>query len=372
MPNTLTVALGDRSYPIWIGPGLLAEPGLLQSAIRGRQALIVTNERVGPLYLEPCLRALGGLEVATVVLPDGEEYKTLTSMERIIAALLERRFDRRCTLVALGGGVVGDITGFAASVYQRGVDFVQVPTTLLAQVDSSVGGKTAVNHLLGKNMIGTFYQPRAVLADTSTLDTLDDRQLRAGLAEVVKYGFIRDPVFLLWLEENMAGLLARDPGATAHAIRRSCEIKAEVVVADEREDGVRAILNFGHTFGHAMETGLGYGTWLHGEAVAAGMVLAAELSGRLGWLGAADVARIRALLARAGLPLAPPAELSGARLQDLMRVDKKVRDGMIHLVLLKGLGQAVVTADYAPELLTASLDEACGCAVGCGDKHDEV
>jgi 3-dehydroquinate synthase len=354
-PESLTVALGERSYPIWIGPHLLADPGLLRGAIRGRQAMVVTNERVGPLYLAPCLAALGDLETSHVVLPDGEEYKTLASLERIMTALIERRFDRRSTLVALGGGVVGDVAGFAAAVYQRGIDFVQIPTTLLAQVDSSVGGKTAVNHPLGKNMVGAFHQPRAVLIDTEVLCTLEGRQLRAGVAEVVKYGLIRDPGFFTWLETHMEALLAREPAALAHAIQRSCRNKAEVVAADEREDGVRATLNLGHTFGHAIETGVGYGNWLHGEAVAAGMVMAATLSGRLGCLAWPEVERIRALLARAGLPLSPPAGLDADAFLNLMRVDKKVRDGQIHLVLLRGIGTAEVTADYPEDLLTGTV-----------------
>jgi 3-dehydroquinate synthase len=356
--QTLTVDLGERSYPIHIGQGLLGEKALLAPHISGRQVLVVSNETVAPLYLDPVLGLLTGHDVTTVILPDGEQYKTMATLDTIYTALLEHRFNRGCTLVALGGGVVGDITGFAAASYQRGVAFIQIPTTLLAQVDSSVGGKTGVNHPLGKNMIGAFHQPRCVLIDTDTLDTLDDRQLAAGLAEVIKYGLIYDTDFFCWLEMNIHALKARDKQALAHAIGRSCAIKAEIVAADERESGTRALLNLGHTFGHAIETGTGYGTWLHGEAVAAGMVMAADLSARHGWLSQADVARTTALLHKAGLPVRAPAEMSEQRFLDLMAVDKKAVDSGLRLVLLKAIGTAVVTADYRPELLSATLTAA--------------
>ena len=305
MMKTLTVDLGARSYPIHIGPGLLQRPELILPHIAGGRAMVVTNETVAPLYLDPLRATLGTLPHHVVVLPDGERYKTLEVMNRIFDALLEQRHDRGTTLIALGGGVIGDITGFAAACYQRGVAFIQIPTTLLAQVDSSVGGKTGVNHPLGKNMIGAFYQPRCVIADTATLDTLDDRQLSAGIAEVIKYGLIDDPEFFAWLEGAMPRLLAREPEALIHAIERSCRDKAEVVAADERESGRRALLNLGHTFGHAIETGAGYGNWLHGEAVAAGMSMAAEMSRRMGWIDEAAAARVDRLLSAASLPVTP-------------------------------------------------------------------
>jgi 3-dehydroquinate synthase len=289
------------------------------------------------------------------VLPDGEQFKTLDSLNAIITALLQRRFERGCTLVALGGGVIGDLTGFAAACYQRGVDYVQVPTSLLAQVDSAVGGKTAVNHALGKNMIGAFHQPCAVIADTNTLDTLDDRQIRAGIAEVIKYGLIRDPEFFDWLEENIAALLARQPKALTHAIRRSCQNKAAVVAEDEREAGVRAILNLGHTFGHAIETALGYGTWLHGEAIAAGMCMASALSFRLGWISGEDHERVRALIKRSGLPTWPPESLDPETIMIAMSVDKKNRRGRIRLVLLSGIGMARISQEYDEEALRETL-----------------
>ncbi|HUT41112.1 MAG TPA: 3-dehydroquinate synthase [Gammaproteobacteria bacterium] len=356
--QTLTVDLGERSYPIHIGQGLLADNALLTPHIRGRQVLVVSNETVAPLYLEPVLGMLADHEVSTVILPDGEQYKNLETLNTIYTALLQHRLNRGCTLVALGGGVVGDITGFAAASYQRGVAFVQIPTTLLAQVDSSVGGKTGVNHPLGKNMIGAFHQPRCVLIDTDTLDTLDDRQFAAGLAEVIKYGLIHDADFFTWLEQNIGALKARDKQALAHAIERSCAIKAEIVAADERESGKRALLNLGHTFGHAIETGTGYGNWLHGEAVAAGMVMAADLSARHGWLAQTDVERTAALLRQANLPVAPPPEMGEQQFLDLMAVDKKAVDSGLRLVLLKAIGTAVLTADYQPELLSATLSAA--------------
>ena len=354
--HTLKVDLGSRSYPIHIGNGLLAEAALYRPHLAGAQVLIVTNETVAPLYLVTLRSALTGVTVREVILPDGEQYKTLEVWNQIFDALLTARMSRDCTVIALGGGVVGDMAGFAAACYQRGVAFIQVPTTLLAQVDSSVGGKTGVNHPLGKNMIGAFYQPRAVIADTATLATLPQRELSAGLAEVLKYGFIRDAAFLDWLEAQLPAVLAREPAALAHAIRRSCEVKAEIVAADEHESGQRALLNFGHTFGHAIETGTGYGNWLHGEAVGAGMVLAADLSARLGWLTAEALARVRRVIAAAGLPVAPPSDLFAERFLELMAVDKKVLNGQLRLVLLQQLGTAVVTGEVAPELLRATLD----------------
>jgi 3-dehydroquinate synthase len=356
--RTLNVDLGDRSYPIFIGSGLLVDSARYRPYLAGRQVMIVSNETVAPLYLDAVHAALDGCRVERVILPDGEQYKTLDDVNRIYTALLEARFDRRCTLVALGGGVVGDMTGFAAATYQRGVDFIQVPTTLLSQVDSSVGGKTGVNHALGKNMIGAFHQPRAVIADTATLSTLPDRELSAGLAEVIKYGLINDPGFFDWLEQQMPALVERDPTALARAIERSCADKAAIVEADEREAGQRALLNLGHTFGHAIETGMGYGQWLHGEAVGAGMCMAAQLSQALGWLNADDVARVQALVAAAGLPTEPPAAVGGGRFLELMAVDKKVLDGQLRLVLLRGIGEAVVTSDFDAGALERMLDAA--------------
>jgi 3-dehydroquinate synthase len=352
----LRVELGERSYPIYIGSGLLASSDLLEGHIRGRQVMVVTNETVAPLYLGGVLGRLAGFHAEALVLPDGEQFKTLDIVQRVYDDLLQKRFDRNSTLVALGGGVIGDMVGFAAATYQRGIDFLQIPTTLLAQVDSSVGGKTGVNHPLGKNMIGAFYQPRCVLIDTDTLATLEDRQLRAGLAEVVKYGLIRDEAFFLWLEGNIRGLLAHEPAVLAYAIERSCRNKAEVVAADERESGSRALLNLGHTFGHAIETGLGYGRWLHGEAVAAGMAMAADLSQRLAWLSASDRRRVDDLLTAAGLPTHCPEAVDSRRMLDLMGVDKKVLGGRLRLVLLKGIGKAVVSSDFPPELLDRTLE----------------
>jgi len=354
--QTLNVDLNERSYPIYIGTGLLGDEGLIKPYIRGKQVMVVSNETVAPLYMDKVLPSLSELRVETVILPDGEQYKNLEVLNRIYDALLTHRFDRKCTLIALGGGVVGDMTGFAAASYQRGVDFIQVPTTLLSQVDSSVGGKTGVNHPLGKNMIGAFHQPRCVIADTDTLDTLDDRQLSAGVAEVIKYGLIDDPEFFYWLEQNMGRLLARDPEALAYAIARSCQDKARVVAADEREAGSRALLNLGHTFGHAIETGMGYGEWLHGEAVAAGMVLAAELSAYLGWIDASVVERVRNLIAAANLPVKAPSALSSERFLELMAVDKKVQDGVLRLVLMQGLGSSVISDTAKLEQIRAVLD----------------
>jgi 3-dehydroquinate synthase len=354
--QTLHVDLGDRSYPIYIGSGLLGRAELVAPHVRGSQVMIVSNETVAPLYLERTREMFAGFRTESVILPDGEQYKTLEVWNRIFDGLLQKRFDRRCTLVALGGGVVGDMTGFAAACYQRGVDFIQVPTTLLAQVDSSVGGKTGVNHPLGKNMIGAFHQPRCVIADTATLDTLDDRQLSAGIAEVIKYGLINDLPFFEWLEANMDALLTRDHGALAYAIERSCQDKADIVAADEKESGQRALLNLGHTFGHAIETGMGYGEWLHGEAVATGMVLAAELSQDLGWLEESEVVRIRRLIERARLPVTAPGRMDSERFLELMAVDKKVQDGQLRLVLMRALGQSVISAEASAEQIARMLD----------------
>lgn len=356
--QTLTVDLGDRSYPIHIGCGVLTEPGLIASAIRGDKVAVITNETVAPLYLQQLKDQLGKFDLLEIVLPDGEQYKNLEYLNRIFDALLEAHANRDITLVALGGGVIGDMTGFAAACYQRGVDFIQIPTTLLAQVDSSVGGKTGVNHALGKNMIGAFYQPRAVFIDIDTLDTLPDKQLSAGLAEVIKYGLIVDADFFAWLEQHIGELVRLDKEALEHAILLSCKIKADVVAKDERESGVRALLNLGHTFGHAIETGMGYGAWLHGEAVAAGMVMAADLSQRLGWLAPSDVDRVRKLIASANLPIAGPANLSVETYLDLMAVDKKVKKGKMRFVLMKQIGAAIVTDDIDPGLLQQTL-EAC-------------
>ncbi len=355
--EVLEVDLGDRSYPIFIGEGLLSRRDLYQTYIKSRQVMVVTNTTVAPLYLERVLNALADFHTESVILPDGEEYKNLNTLDDIFSALLQHRFDRGCTLLALGGGVVGDMTGFAAACYQRGVNFVQVPTTLLAQVDSSVGGKTGVNHPLGKNMIGAFHQPQCVIADTASLNTLDNRQLSAGIAEVIKYGLINDIEFFEWLEDNIHYLMQRDSTALTYAIKRSCFDKAEVVAADEKEAGQRALLNLGHTFGHAIETGMGYGEWLHGEAVATGMCMAARLSNKMGMLGNADVERIEALIAKAYLPTKPPKEISTSQFMQLMAVDKKVMDGKLRLVLMESLGQSVVTGNFDTRLLEELLDE---------------
>ncbi len=357
--QTLTVGLGERSYPIHIGSGLLARPELLQPHLPRKRAAIVTNTTVAPLYLDRLQQTLAGMGVNSVpvVLPDGEEYKTGETLNLIYDALLANRCERSTPLIALGGGVIGDMTGYAAATYLRGVPFIQIPTTLLAQVDSSVGGKTGINHPLGKNMIGAFYQPQLVLADTDTLNTLPDKELAAGIAEVIKYGLIRDLPFLEWLEQNMEQLLVRDTAALQYAIARSCENKAEVVAADERESGERALLNLGHTFGHAIESGMGYGNWLHGEGVAAGTIMAADLSQRLGWISVQDVARIRSLFERAGLPVIAP-DIGTGRYLELMGLDKKVEGGKIRFVLLKEVGRAVVYGEAPPELLQQTL-EAC-------------
>jgi 3-dehydroquinate synthase len=344
--QTLTVQLGDRSYPIHIGAGLLERVELVIEKLPQKTAAVVTNTTVEPLHSRRFVAALAahGVRVVPIILPDGESHKNWETLNRIFDLLIAGRCERKTTIIALGGGVIGDLAGFAAATYQRGVPFIQVPTTLLAHVDSAVGGKTAINHPLGKNMIGAFYQPRAVIIDTATLETLPGREFAAGVAEVIKYGAIRDEAFFGWLEEHIERVMARDPVALGYAIERSCTNKAEVVGQDERETAQRALLNYGHTFGHAIETGVGYGAWLHGEAVAAGMVLAARLSRRLGLLGADDVARITALLRRARLPVAPP-ELGTERYLELMAHDKKVEGGKLRFILLRRLGEGFLASD---------------------------
>jgi 3-dehydroquinate synthase len=351
----LTVELGERSYPIYIGDKLLGQSDLLQKHIPGNSALIVSNETVAPLYLGKVSAMLSGIRHQSVILPDGEQYKNLDVLNRIYDACLSNRLDRNTTIIALGGGVVGDMAGFAAASYQRGVNLVQIPTTLLSQVDSSVGGKTGVNHALGKNMIGAFYQPRAVIADTGTLNTLPDRELSAGLAEIIKYGLIRDPAFFNWLDANLDALLRRDPQALAYAIEVSCQVKADVVAADERESGQRALLNLGHTFGHAIENAMGYGNWLHGEAVGAGMCMAARMSQTVGWLDAAQTDAVIRQIKHARLPVNAPDEVTIDTFLELMSVDKKVLDGVLRLVLLKNIGEAVVTDNYTTDQLKTAI-----------------
>lgn len=354
--QTLTVGLTERNYPIYIGSDLLECAELLLPHLPHKRAAVVTNTTVAPLYLDPLRATLQthGVHMIPIILPDGEQYKNAETLGLIYDALLSHRCERNTPLIALGGGVIGDMTGYAAATYLRGVPFIQIPTTLLAQVDSSVGGKTGINHPLGKNMIGAFYQPQVVLADITTLNTLKDQELHAGIAEVIKYGLIRDLSFFEWLEQNMEKLLARDADALQYAITRSCQNKAEVVAADERETGERALLNLGHTFGHAIETGMGYGAWLHGEAVAAGTIMAADLSYRLGWLSKGDVDRIRSLFERADLPVVAPA-LGVEKYLQLMGLDKKVIGGKIRFVLLKSIGCAVISGDVGPELLQQTL-----------------
>ena len=354
--HTLHVDLGERSYPVYIGRDLLADSQLLARHVAGSQVVIVSNETVAPLYVEKVRALLGRRKLITeIVLPDGEQYKTLDTLANIFDRVMAENHNRTTTFIAVGGGVVGDITGFAAACYQRGVDFIQVPTTLLAQVDSSVGGKTAVNHPLGKNMIGAFYQPRAVLIDTNTLQTLPARELSAGLAEVVKYGLICDEPFYRWLQEQMPRLLAREEAALAEAIERSCTSKARVVAADEREGGIRAILNFGHTFGHAIETAQGYGQWLHGEAVATGMLLALELSARRGWIPASEVGDFCELLRGMHLPVQAPLDMTAQAFLELMARDKKVVDGRLRLILLKAIGDADIVDDVSESELVNLL-----------------
>jgi 3-dehydroquinate synthase len=354
--QTLSVALGERSYPIHVGIGLLGRADLVVPYLARKSAAVVTNSTVAPLFMDRVAGALAreGVEIVRIVLPDGEEHKDWHTLNVVFDALLKNGCGRDTTLVALGGGVVGDLAGFAAATYQRGVQYVQVPTTLLSQVDSSVGGKTAINHPLGKNMIGAFHQPRVVIADMDTLKTLPDRELRSGLAEVIKHGLIRDAAFFAWIEANVERVLARDAEALEHAVLRSVAIKAEIVAQDEREAGLRRVLNFGHTFGHAIEAGLGYGAWLHGEAVAAGMVMAADLSRQLGYLSEADTARIRSLLQRAGLPTGAKG-ITPEQMRQLMSVDKKVKDGRIHFVLLERLGAATTRDDIPPAAVGHTL-----------------
>ena len=356
----LTVPLGDRSYPIHIGDGLLGDAALLAAVLPARRVAVVTNDIVGPLYLprlQATWAAAGATPLLEIVLPDGERHKTLPTVSRILDTLVANRFARDDLVVALGGGVVGDMAGFAAACYQRGIGFVQMPTTLLAQVDSSVGGKTGVNHPGGKNLIGAFHQPRAVIADTATLATLPPRELRAGLAEVVKHALICDAAFFSWLEANADALLALDPAALAHAVHRCCTIKAGVVSRDERETGERALLNLGHTFGHAIEQVTGFGPWLHGEAVGVGLAMAAGMSQRAGWLPAADAARLDALLARLGLRTEARGAVTPQAARAAMQLDKKIQGGRVRLVLLKGIGQAFVTADWPTDAFDATLQE---------------
>ncbi|OZG71439.1 3-dehydroquinate synthase [Hahella sp. CCB-MM4] len=355
--ETLNVDLGERSYPIYIGGDVLARKDCLIRHISGRQVMIVTNETVAPLYLEKVRQLLDGFDVDVTVLPDGEEYKNMESLASIFDHLIGQRHNRTTTLIALGGGVIGDMTGFAAASYQRGVNFIQIPTTLLSQVDSSVGGKTGINHPQGKNMIGAFYQPKAVLIDTSTLQTLPESEFSAGLAEVIKYGLIKDVGFLEWLESNLDDLMALDAEMLQYAIRQSCEVKAEVVAEDETEQGVRAILNLGHTFGHAIEAFTHYKEWLHGEAVAAGTVMAADLSLRIGDLAQEDYKRVVNILSRANLPVRPPSNMTAEDFIRYMSIDKKVLDGQLRLVLMRGLGSAWVTDQFGRDMLEQTLAE---------------
>lgn len=352
------VNLGDRSYPIYIGSGEIQHTDIA-SHVQGQKVLIVTNETIAPLYLETVEKQFPGKQVDVVVLADGEQYKNLECLNLIFDQLIAKHHDRKTTLVALGGGVIGDMTGFAAACYQRGVPFIQIPTTLLAQVDSSVGGKTAVNHALGKNMIGAFYQPQAVVIDTDTLSTLSDREFCAGLAEVIKYGLIIDSDFFNWLESNLEALLNRDQQALAYAIELSCVSKSRVVAADETEQGVRAILNLGHTFGHAIETFQQYKEWIHGEAVAAGIVMAAELSAMAGDLSNNDLQRIKDILKACSLPVAPPSGMAAEDFMRLMVRDKKVLDGKLRLVLMKSLGNAYVSGQFSVDDLQAVLEQTC-------------
>ena len=356
MKQTLSVALAERTYPIHIGAGLLDQTALLLAHLKHKRVAIVSNTTVAPLYLERVAQPLreAGVDVVEIILPDGEQYKNSEILNTIYDALIQARCERTTTLIALGGGVIGDLTGYAAATYLRGVPFIQIPTTLLSQVDSSVGGKTGINHPQGKNMIGAFYQPQLVLIDTETLKTLPQRELSAGIAEVIKYGLIRDADFFDWLEINMEKLMALDEATVSEAVYRSCQNKAEVVAADEREAGERALLNLGHTFGHAIENAMGYGVWLHGEAVAAGTLMAADLSLRMGWLKLEDVQRIKAIFHAAELKQQPPA-LGVDRYLDLMSLDKKVQDGKIRLVLQQAIGESVMTSDYNIDALRETL-----------------
>lgn len=361
--NTLKVELGDRSYPILIGAGLLEQSDLLRQHIPARDVLIVSNTTVAPLYLDALTASLQPRRVVEVILPDGESHKTLANVSRILDVLVANRFARDCAVVALGGGVVGDMAGFAAACYQRGVSFVQVPTTLLSQVDSSVGGKTGVNHPGGKNLIGAFHQPRVVLADTRTLGTLPPRELRAGLAEVIKYGLICDAAFFTWLEAHMDELLDSDPAALAHVIHRSCQIKAEIVGRDEREQGDRALLNLGHTFGHAVESATEYKQYLHGEAIGAGLLMAAAMSRECGLMNAAEVVRVQRLIERTGLPTHIESVSPESALEH-MRIDKKVQSGRIRLILMRKIGESFITADYPQDALDRTLRQFFGPARG--------
>lgn len=353
--KTLNVKLGDRSYPIFTGHGILKQRDCFAPYIRGQQVMVVTNTTVAPLYLDNLCASLAGYDVDTVILPDGEKYKTLETVNDIFSALLEKGHNRTTTLIALGGGVVGDMCGFAAACYQRGVDFIQVPTTLLSQVDSSVGGKTGVNHPAGKNMIGAFYQPRCVVIDTATLSTLPDREVSAGLAEVIKYGLIRDEAFYDWICGNITNLMNGEDEALTQAILTSCACKAEMVEEDERESGVRALLNLGHTFGHAIESHQGYGQWLHGEAVGTGLLMAADLSYRCGKISGESVSGLRQLLISAKLPVKAPEGMSKEDFLSRMRLDKKVVDGRIRLILLNAIGDAYITTDIDESALSATL-----------------
>ena len=357
--RTLTVDLNDRSYPIYIGRGLRQQKSLFDEAIHGKQVMIVTNDTIAPLYLDAMVAMLSAdYKVDTCILPDGEVFKTLDTYGMIMTSLLEAKHNRTTTVIALGGGVVGDMAGFAAATYQRGVPFIQVPTTLLSQVDSSVGGKTGVNHPLGKNMIGAFYQPQAVIIDTDSLLSLPQRELSAGMAEVIKYGLICDVPFFDWLEQEMPALMSLDNEKISEAIYRSCLAKAKVVAQDEREGGIRAILNLGHTFGHAIETQMGYGNWLHGEAVAAGSILAMDLSWRMGNVTDEDFSRTVSLFKAAKLPVLPPVDMTNAHFIERMALDKKVLDGSLRLVLLGALGEAIVTSDFPMEDFNACLTDA--------------
>ncbi len=353
--KTLHVDLGDRSYPIFIGVGLLDKSDVLLPYIKGGSVLVVTNSTVSPLYLNKVTQHLEGFKYSVIELPDGEEHKNIDTLNSIYTHLLEHRLDRNTTLIALGGGVVGDITGYAAASYQRGVNFIQIPTTVLSQVDSSVGGKTAVNHPLGKNMIGAFHQPQCVIADIATLDTLPRRELSAGIAEVIKYGILGDAEFFEWLEDNIEDLMSLNADKLIYAIQCSCQNKANIVAQDEKESGQRALLNLGHTYGHAIETKMGYGEWLHGEAVGVGMVMAAELSEACGWISPSDLQRIIKLIQRGELPIAPPEDMTADDFIVNMSRDKKVLDGVLRLVLIKSIGKAVVTSDYPKDKLLACL-----------------
>ncbi|GAB2282856.1 hypothetical protein Dimus_017391 [Dionaea muscipula] len=364
VPTIVQVDLGDRSYPIYIGSGLLDQPELLHRHVHGKRVLVVTNSTIAPLYLDKVIDVLTrdnpNVSVETVILPDGEQYKNMETLMKVFDKAIESRLDRRSTFVALGGGVIGDMCGYAAASFLRGVNFIQIPTTVMAQVDSSVGGKTGINHPLGKNLIGAFYQPQCVLVDTDTLKTLPDRELASGIAEIIKYGLIRDAEFFEWQEKNMHLLMARDPDAFAYAIKRSCENKAEVVSLDEKESGLRATLNLGHTFGHAIETGFGYGQWLHGEAVAAGTIMAVDMSYRLGWIDESLVRRVDSIMKQAKLPTAPPDIMTVDMFKSVMAVDKKVADGLLRLILLKGpLGNCVFTGDYDRKALDETLHAFC-------------